>query len=451
MRRTGASLVMAAVVMCAIAGPAAADNGDAKRISNEPAATLLIPYFEAQVPKKIGSKPSGITTLVTVGNASASAGLVHVTLWTDLGIPVLNFDMYLTGYDQVTFNIQDILNGKIPFTADDGLDQVDTVSPADGISNQGLLSQDINYPGTTGPCRLHDPTAPATDTPLETSVIEHLRASLSGRASPLLNACAGLFHNDKKQTVRGYITIDDVNECTTLDPSSLDYYNVIGTRNIWWAEYLTLDRSKKVGRGDTAVHVRAETNDAETLGPGAYTFYTRFEGIASQSVRQPLATTFFAPFDNVPKDSLYPQGTSFIVWRDPKASSAAPFPCGATPPWYPLGQDDMVAFDEQENPEDLSFLPETPPAPPVAVNPFPAATQKVKLDTVGFPISFTRGAIYLNLNNFVPAASNVPNEAPGIMQNWVIAVRENKNKYSVGTRATHLDSATNTNSVLLIP
>ena len=37
------------------------------------------------------------------------------------------------------------------------------------------------------------------------------------------------------------------------------------------------------------------------------------------------------------------------------------------------------------------------------------------------------------------------------MQNWVIAVRDNKNKYSVATRATHLDSATNTNSVLFIP
>jgi hypothetical protein len=451
MRTTGASLAIMALLTCVVAGPAGAADGDARRISNEPAATLLIPYFEAQVPKKIGGKPSGVTTLVTVGNASASAGLMHVTIWTDLGIPVLNFDLYMTGYDQVTFDMQDVLNGKIPFTADDGLDQADTGNPADGISNQGPISQDINFPGTTGPCRPAVNGSPAVDTPLDATVIAHLRAALTGNASPLLNGCAGLHYNDKKPIARGYITIDDINQCTTADPNQLEYYNVIGVRNIWWGEYMTLDRSKKIGRGDNAVHIRAETNDAETLGPGAYTFYTRFEGVASTAVRQPLATTFFAPFDNVPKDPTYPQGTSFIVWRDPKVSSVAPFPCGTTPPWFPLQQDDLVAFDEQENPEDLSFFPPTPPAPPVPIVPFPAATQLVKLDTVAFPTTFTRGQLYLNLNTTVAAASNVPFEAPGIMQNWVIAVRDNKNKYSVGTRATNLDSATNTNSVVLIP
>ena len=193
-----------------------------------------------------------------------------------------------------------------------------------------------------------------------------------------------------------------------------DYINVpSATHNILWGDYFFLNKSKKIGRGDAAVHVRAEANDSETLGPGSYTFYTRFEGIASQSVRQPLATTFFAPFDNVPKDPTYPQGTSFIVWRDPKVSSAAPFPCGTTPPWYPLQQDDIVAFDDQENPEDLSFFPVTPPAPPVPIVPFAAATQLVKLDTVGFPTTFTRGQIYLNLNTSVAAASNGPSRIPG--------------------------------------
>jgi hypothetical protein len=446
MGRIGAIVVSAAVVaMCAIAGPVAASNGDAKRISNEPAATLLIPYFEALVPKKIGGKPTGITTVVTIGNASPFAGLTHVTLWSDLGIPVFNFDIYLTGFDQVTFDLQDILNGKLPFTADLALDVTDTVS------KQGILSQDINFAGDTGPCRAPLLGAPLTDTVLDTPTIEHIRAALTGKASPLTAQCAGRNFGEKKPIARGYITIDDVNECVTTDPSDLDYYNTIGTRNVWWGEYLVLDKSKKIGRGDTAVHVRAESNDSQTLGPGSYTFYTRFEGIASTAFRQPLATTFFAPFDNVLKDPLFPTGTSFIVWRDPKVSDAEPFPCGTLPNWYPLGQDDIVAFDDQENPEDLSFFPVTPPAPPVPIQPFPAATQKVKLDTASFPTTLLRGQIYMNLNFLVPAASNVPNEDPPIMQNWVISVRDNKNKYSVGTRAVHLDSATEADSIFLIP
>lgn len=441
MRRLSASLMIAALGVCAIVGTASASDGDARRISNEPAATLLIPYFEAQVPKKIGGKPSGITTLVTIGNASASAGLVHVTVWSDLSVPVLGFDVYLTGYDLVTFDMQDVLNGKLPFTADAGQDPQDTTSP------HGPESQDINFPGATGPCG-----ANSVDTPLDTPTIEHVRAALTGKFSPVLNGCAGLFYPDKKPIARGYITVDDLVICTELNPDDPAYYASVGSRNIWFGEYTVLDKQKKVRRTDLAAHVRAEGQDALLTADGSYAFYRRFEGPTSTSFRQPLATTFFVPFDNAVKDPLYPQGTSYVVWRDPKVASTAAFDCNTKPSWYPLHQDDMVAFDEQENAEDLSFFPPTPPAPPNPVLPFPAATQKAKLDTAAFPVSFTRGQIYLNLNDFVAQANDVPSgTSPGIMQNWVTVVRDSKSKYSVGTRGIHLDSATATNSVVIIP
>lgn len=441
MRSVSASLVIAALAVSAIVSPAAAADGDARRISNEPAATLLIPYFEAQVPKKIGGKPSGITTLVTIGNASASAGLVHVTVWSDLGVPVLGFDMYMTGYDLVTFDMQDVLNGKIPFTADAGQD------PQDTTSNQGNLSQDINFPGATGPCG-----ANSVDTPLDTPTIEHVRAALTGKFSPILNGCAGLFYPDKKPIARGYITVDDLVACTELNPNDAGYAATIGTRNIWFGEYTVLDKKTKIRRTDLAAHLRAETNDAQITSAGSYAFYRRFEGESSASFRQPLATQFFVPFDNKPKDVLYPQGTSFVVWRDPKVAVAAAFDCNTKPAWYPLQQTDMVAWDEQENPEDLGYFPPTPPAPPSPVLPFGAATQKAKLDTAAFPTTFERGQIFLNLNYLVSQASDVPNASrPDVMQNWVTVVRDNKGKYSVGTRGIHLDSATATDSFVIIP
>src|SRR5262249_53882564 len=64
-------------------------------IDDVPAATLLLPYFEVSP----CSDPNGVTTLFSVNNASATAILAHVVVWSDLSVPVLDFNIYLTGYD----------------------------------------------------------------------------------------------------------------------------------------------------------------------------------------------------------------------------------------------------------------------------------------------------------------------------------------------------------------
>ena len=42
-----------------------------------------------------GAVPLLLSTVFRIGNVSATATLAHVTLWTDLGIPTLDFDVYL--------------------------------------------------------------------------------------------------------------------------------------------------------------------------------------------------------------------------------------------------------------------------------------------------------------------------------------------------------------------
>ncbi len=116
-------MAVALTVALACAAPArAAESIDAQHVTNDPGATLLLPYFEAQVPKKIGGKAPGITTLFSINNASATAILAHVTIWTDLAVPVTTFNVYLTGYDVQTIDMVDILNGKLPITASAGQD-----------------------------------------------------------------------------------------------------------------------------------------------------------------------------------------------------------------------------------------------------------------------------------------------------------------------------------------
>src|SRR5947209_4785499 len=131
-------------------------------IDEVPAATLLLPYFDVDL-----GNPNGETTLFSINNASATAVLAHVVVWSDLSVPVLDFNIYLTGYDVQTINLRDILvNGVLPRTASAGQDPGDTISP------KGQFSQDINFASCQG--QLPTGTLPAT-------FITHLQTSLTGQ------------------------------------------------------------------------------------------------------------------------------------------------------------------------------------------------------------------------------------------------------------------------------
>src|SRR3954463_16421884 len=142
-----------------------------------PAATLLLPYFEVDL-----TKPGGRTTLMAINNASDKAALAHVVLWTDLGVPTLAFDIYLTGYDVQTINLRDLFAGHLPATADAPRDPADTVSP------HGFFSEDTGFASCEG---LLPPP------PLSAAVASHLTLAHQGLASPLLGGkCAGQFFGD---------------------------------------------------------------------------------------------------------------------------------------------------------------------------------------------------------------------------------------------------------------
>jgi hypothetical protein len=405
---------VALAIALAVAAPTRAQTIDAQHVTNDPGATVLLPYFEAQVPKKIGGKAPGTTTLFSINNASATAILAHVTIWSDLAVPVLAFNVYLTGYDVQQIDMIDILNGKLPRTASVGQDQQDT------ISNHGSVSQDINFATCNG-------QLPPPDV-LDEPTIQHIRAALTGKPSALFaNQCFGRDYLEKKPVARGFITAD--NSCTTRLPNDIQYFiEDITTQNVLWGDFFFLNKSKKIGRGDALVAIRASQTDPETSGIFQYSFYHSTNGsFVAVDKRQPLGSVFAGRFVNVPKHPLFSSGTSALVWRDTKANSAA-FPCGALPAFFPLGQRQLVVFDEQENPELIGFAP------------FPAATQLVKVGGPTFPVSAPSGWLYMDLNAPVPSASG-PIENPSAEQGFVSMVFESKAKYSVGTRAVVLDDA----------
>jgi len=92
-------VVLSVIVLCGLASSYASAQTPPPT-PNRPGTTLLLPYFEVDL-----SNPEGMTTLFSVNNASATAVLGHVTIWSDMGIPVFAFNIYLTGYDAQPMNM----------------------------------------------------------------------------------------------------------------------------------------------------------------------------------------------------------------------------------------------------------------------------------------------------------------------------------------------------------
>lgn len=339
-------------------------------VDSAPAATLLLPYFEADL-----GNPNGTQTAVRISNASATAVLLHATLYTDLGIPTLQFDTYLTGYDSVDIDMRLLFQGIVPQTASAGQD------PNDRISPKGTYSQDINFASCTG--ILPPPGLPPTtsgvlpaNTTWDVGTLAAIRAAHTGQASTLWSGqCGAVAHGDN--VARGYMTIDVVNNCTMRYPSDAGYFaNDVTWQNTLFGTATTINRQLQATFTENLVAVEGSYVDPTTTTPGIQTFYGRFNGNTATDGREAMGTVWSA---RSLEGTAVAYDTRFVVWRDP-GQAVAPFTCGgALPAPFPLTTREVVAFDEQENP---AFA---------ANNLIPYATQLVDAATLSpFNFGFVR-------------------------------------------------------------
>jgi len=395
-----------------------------------PAATLLLPFFEVDL-----TNPNGLTTLFSINNGSAAAILAHAVVWSDLSVPVMSFDVYLTGYDVQTINLRDIIVfGNLPQTASYGQDPFLTISP------KGPLSQDANFASCQG---VLPPKA------LPPTFLQHLQLSLTGNPSPLLQSqCAGQLLGDN--IARGYITVDTVRNCTLRIPGDPGYFgaqsdNDVTDQNVLWGNWYIVDVPQSYVIGSTMVGIEADASNPATSTPGRYTFYGRYDGWSAVDHREPLASTFAAQYFSTASGGLFEAGTNLIVWRDPKGAQqafACPAAANARPQWYPLGMEGLVIFDESETPAVPQTVPFCPQPPTNSFIPFPAATQAVTVGGAALATPFHFGWMYIDLN-----VSAVYNPAPPIdtaaAQAYVISAHL-ANGHGVAVDAYRLDSSCNT-------
>jgi hypothetical protein len=168
----------------------------------------------------------------------------------------------------------------------------------------------------------------------------------------------------------------------------------------------------------------------ETTVAGQYTFYGRYTAFTASDNREPLNSKSAARFIN---GGAFSGGTSLVVWRDSKVDQG-PFLCpavwGTRPPAYPLPYEELYAFSESETAEHLTGI----------ASPFPASTQRVRVDGPTLPVTATFGWIYLNLNHNA-LSGGVPPEDPAAAQSWAGNVMDAQGRFSVGQSAVAVENA----------
>jgi hypothetical protein len=418
-----------------------------------PAATLLLPYFEVDI-----ADPAGVTTLFSINNASAAAVLAHVTVWSDQSVPVLDFDVYLTGYDVQTINLRDILvNGDLPRTASSGQDPNGAAINL-GISPRGVASNDINYTSCTA-------LPYALDGSISPSFLNHLQEVLQGNPSPTVPApnCYGSRQQD--DILRGYVTVDTVNACNLFFPSDYAFYAPFLTnQNVLWGDYFFVNSGEDFAQGETLVHIEACPAEAITVvgstaggtangvvvippgttcfAPGDHTFYGRYNGGTADDQREALPTTFVGRYLN---GAGFDGGTDFLVWREGNDFDS-PYSCALPGPtaWYPLEANQIVIFDEREQPVTSDECPSGDPTCEQEVT-IPNEAQRVDV-AADLLAPFDFGFAWLNLQS----TSVTPIYGDDDAQAWVVVTMDAEGRFSVGFDAIQIDNA-NTPNTTVIP
>jgi hypothetical protein len=404
--------------------PATTNNADSCDLGNFPAATLLLPYFEVDV-----TGPLKRTLLVTVTNTSEQAQIAKVILWTDWGYPVLDFNLFLTGYDVQALNLADILvNGFI-------------ASPRGGPS-VGTAPGELSRPNAANPNFASTVSNFCGEGALPGPIPGSLRADVrSALTNGTAAACGTTRIGGVHPFAAGYVTIDVVSTCTTTLPTEEAYWGQLLYDNVLMGDYEQINSDSATGNyagGNPLVHIRAIPGG----GPAGatptvnlpYTFYDRLtprSGPHTRDRRQPLPSAFAARFIEGGTGAF---NTNLKIWRE-----GATGPGAACADYVRNGEltiSDVVRFDEHENPTTfappLFLTPRLGPAPATS-------SASTTTDTRFPPLSGSGdigGWIYLNLHNDGPGAYTVPHSRA--TQNWVVVSMSAEGRYAVDYDAASL-------------
>lgn len=372
-----------AVVCCLLAGLAVppATQADSCILGPQPAASLLVPYFEVDL-----DQAGGRTTLLAVTNTSSEeASIARLVLWTDWGIPTLAMDIFLSPRDIHTLNLRDLFSGNLVGGASIALIRPDTLNSA------SLASLRARHTGVTDPDGGLCWSSPRSD---ETLATGYVTVDLLERSSSSV-----VFQTDS-----GYFQGSDP---------------LASTANRLAGDFFLVDSAEAFAQGYEAVHLVAQpARFSEGEGPS---FYGAFVGGTGADARLPLSTRHKARFF---VGSPAAAGSTLLLWID-NGVIAVPQGCGEGPPWFQFGIPDLDidGVDEEEN----GFK--------TFVSANPVRTQILVVGT-DIPVPFASGE--LDIKTQVRDSIGAPPTFKPV-QGWIGPVMSAFGQYSVGWNAIRMD------------
>ncbi len=375
--------------------PSSINNDDSCDVTVAPAATLLLPYFEADFTNRTQD------TLFTITNVTRLPQIAHVTIWTDWSFPLYSFNIYLTGYDVQGISINQILIGMIPPPGGTGPTQAQ--SPLGALS--AGFTANPNFAG--GGATIHCSGQSGSLTP---ALVFALRTALTtgvfkpGGSDACPNAVGGVHANASgNPNAIGYITIDVVSNCTSRLPNDPLYYtNDLLFDNVLIGDYQQLGprpasepQLEAFDAGVNAlVHIRAVPEGGSAGSKVAtalpYTFYDRYTPASSRTIdrRQPLPSMFAARFIQGGPATFR---TNLNIWREGFGNGS----CSDAKSSATMAVAEVVRFDEHENPFTLG-------SDALVSSPRLQAASSTSSSSPLYPATVSSdlgGWFYLNLNN----------------------------------------------------
>lgn len=327
----------------AATGPTTTNNDDSCDISVTPAATLLLPYFEVET-----GPTRGTDTFFTITNTSPFPQIAHVVVWTDYSVPVLDFNVFLTGYDVQPLSMLDIIVNGVIAPVGNGTDGGTSSTPSTtklsvdlspiGQLSKGWVSVDQTKNTNAGmnpniPSLSSCGTLPGIIPPSLVNIIQNALIKGTHPCGPIVGSPASA--HPTLTTAIGYVTVDVAAVCSVNLGDAAQYYaSEILFDNVLIGDYQILNKNagSNYAGGNPMVHIRAipEGGLAGVALTGTqtnlpYTFYSRYitgqtvagttyDGVrANYDRRQPLPSTFAARYIQGGATSF---NTSYRIWRE---------------------------------------------------------------------------------------------------------------------------------------
>ena len=421
--------------------PSTTNNDDSCDIATFPAATLLLPYFEADITSPANT---ALDTLFTVTNTSRLPQIAHVSVWTDWSFPVLDFNIFLTGYDVQAISMYDVialgriapLSGTTNATTPGSMSASNSANPLLNTANCGNLAKTVPQP-----------------------ILADLQAALT---TGTYSSCGTRRVGGTHTNAIGYVTIDVAAACSTTLPNDPSYFtNELLFDNVLTGDVEIVNKNPATGNfagGNPLVHIRAipEGGPAGTPLVGSqtnlpYTFYSRF--INGQTVGATTYTGTLLNFDRrQPLPSVfggrYIQGgasafaTNFRIWRE---GVTGPVNCVNAVNNSVIPVAEIIRFDEHENPNVYSSGQIISPLPVTTVA-FPesstTSTASGFYPPMASPAGDIGGWMYMNLNSGSTTGGvdvvQHPAFGPRASQNWVESSMFAEGRFGVDFDATML-------------